>query len=1141
MKKKILIGILVLLALLAAVVYFMFRPVEIKVLVFSKTEEYRHESIEAGIAAIKNLGAQHGFTVEATEDSSSFNEDYLKNFQTIVFLNTTGDVLDQAQQIQMERFIQAGGGFVGVHAATDTEYGWPWYGKLVGAYFESHPLNPNVQEGELSIINANHQATDSLPALWKTADEWYNFKSINPDNQVLITIDESTYEEGTNGAYHPISWYKDYDGGRTFYTGMGHTMEQFSDSLFLNHLLGGLKYAIGVGVPVDYSLAYAEVVPEENRFNKQVFIQNLAEPMELDFLSENKIIFVERKGAVHIYDLEKGSDKTIAKLDVFSELEDGLLGVAVDPNYGENNWIYLYYSENRGADHQNLSRFELKNDSLDLASEKILLQVATQREECCHSGGSLEFGPEGNLFLSVGDNTNPHGSNGFAPIDERSGRFPWDAQKSSANTNDLRGKILRIKPEADGTYSIPEGNLFTNNEEKGRPEIYIMGNRNPFRIAIDSRTGYLYWGEVGPDASKDSIAVGIKGYDEINQAKTAGNFGWPYFIADNKAYNDFNFTTNTAGAVFDSLAPINDSPNNTGMSQLPPAQPAMIYYPYGASEEFPALGTGARNAMAGPIYYSEDYPDSGRNFPDYFDGKPLIYDWMRGWIFAASLHTDGSLEKLTQIVPNMDFHNIIDMAFGPDGALYILEYGTGWFSQNVDATLSRIDFISGNRVPVPNITLDKAIGADPLTVKFSGRNSIDYDGDTLTYKWTFGEGGEESTESDPTYTFTESGKYKVTLTIVDEQGNSASGETEILVGNELPELSWEITEGNSSFYWPNRPVSISYEVRVSDAEDGNLADGSLDASRVAVSFDYLAQGSDKVLAAKDHAQMADEAYASIGKNLVNNTDCIACHKEKDKSIGPSYLDISQRYAQDESAPEMLVGKIINGGGGNWGETAMAAHPDLNPAEAKQMVEYILSLSENAKPAVSKYPTKGKYTNREHMDTDTKGTYILTASYTDLGGGKIEPLSAKQSFILRYPKLEGEDFDEGSSNKMNIKAGSAPGLEEDMGIAIGQKDAYFMFKDLDLTGVTGVKGRFAVAKGIMKGGDIELRLGAKEGELIGKFVIKVGLTDFGMKEFVLELEQPIKGKNDLYFVFKSQDEEASAVVTAVDWVEFLSAQ
>lgn len=1140
-KRRILrvlavLGILIVIAGIAG--YFVLKPAEIKVLVFSKTEGYRHESIETGIEAIKKLGSENNFTVEVTEDASVFNEAYLKDFMTVVFLNTTGNVLDPVQQSQMERFIQAGGGYVGIHAATDTEYGWPWYGKLAGAYFDSHPMNPNVQEGKVIVVQPNHASTESLPESWEVADEWYNFKSLDPANSILMTVDESTYEGGTNGPNHPIAWFKEYDGGRSFYTAMGHTKEQFLDSKFLSHLLGGIKYAIGLGQPVDYTRAYAELVPEENRFNKVMFTQNLNEPMELDFLNEDNIIYIERKGGVHIYDLEKGKDTLIITMDVFSGLEDGLLGLAVDPNYKENNWIYLYYSENKNVDQQNLSRFELKNNILDLDSEKILLQVATQREECCHSAGSIEFGPDGNLFLSTGDNTSPR-VDGYSPLDNRKDRSAWDAQKSSANTNDLRGKILRIKPEDDGTYSIPEGNLFAKDTPQTRPEIYVMGNRNPYRISIDSRNGFLYWGEIGPDANNDSLNLGPKGYDEINQAQHAGNFGWPYLIADNQAYHTRDFEKETTGTVFDSLKPINDSPNNTGLRELPPAQPAMVYYPYATSEEFPALGTGSRNAMAGPIYYSEDFAESGRNWPDYFDGKLLAYDWMRGWIFAVTMKEDGSFNKMTQMVPNMKFNNIIDMVFGPDGALYFLEYGTGWFSQNANATLSRIEYIKGNRAPKAEITADKTIGADPLTVNFAGRNSIDYDGDALTYKWIFGDGGEESTEINPSYTFNESGKYKVQLMVTDSEGKVATTETEIMVGNELPQLSWQITKGNSSFYWPDAPVNINYKVDVSDAEDGKLSDGSLDASKVIVSFDYLAEGNDKVLAMKDHSDMTDAAYSSIGKNLINGSDCMACHKETEKSIGPSYLDIANKYASDSGATEMLAKKIINGGSGNWGEVAMAAHPGLSAKEAMQMVEYILSLSDSEKPKKSEFPTSGSYNSDLHIGSKTKGTYILTASYTDQGGGEIEGLNAQQTFLLRYPKIEAETFDEGSSQKMNVPAGTIPDLDEALSIAIGQKDTYFMFKNIDLTEVKAVKGRFAVAPGIIKGGNVEFRLGSIDGELIGTILVEVGLTEFGLKEFQTNFIKSVDGQHDLYVVFRTTDKDESAMVGVIDWLEFFN--
>ncbi|HVV56100.1 MAG TPA: ThuA domain-containing protein [Mucilaginibacter sp.] len=213
-----------------------------KVLVFSKTKGFHHESIAVAVPAIMKLGREHGFDVDTTTDASKFSYDNLKQYAAVIFMSTTGDVLDDAQQDAFKKYIESGGGFVGVHSATDTEYGWPWYGDLVGAYFKSHPKQ---QEATLNIVDPNFIATKGLPRVWKRFDEWYNYKYIAKGLHVLITIDEKSYTGGENGDYHPMSWYHSYDGGRAFYTELGHTNESYSDPLYLKHLLGGIEYAMG--------------------------------------------------------------------------------------------------------------------------------------------------------------------------------------------------------------------------------------------------------------------------------------------------------------------------------------------------------------------------------------------------------------------------------------------------------------------------------------------------------------------------------------------------------------------------------------------------------------------------------------------------------------------------------------------------------------------------------------------------------------------------------------------------------------------------------------------------------------------------------------------------------------------------------
>lgn len=238
--KKILF--LNLLFILCASVSFTKPP---KVLVFSKTTFYFHESIPDGIAAIQLLGKQKGFDVDTTKDASKFTDENLKQYFAVIFLSTSdtsGALLNDAQQTALMHFIESGKGYLGIHAAADAEYHWPWYNKLVGAYFKNHP---KPQEAELHVTDSSFVATRTLPLSWKHFDEWYNYKETNwNDVHVLLTVDEKTYTGGENGDYHPVCWYHNYDGGRSFYIGLGHTKECYTDPLFLKLLAGGIEYAI---------------------------------------------------------------------------------------------------------------------------------------------------------------------------------------------------------------------------------------------------------------------------------------------------------------------------------------------------------------------------------------------------------------------------------------------------------------------------------------------------------------------------------------------------------------------------------------------------------------------------------------------------------------------------------------------------------------------------------------------------------------------------------------------------------------------------------------------------------------------------------------------------------------------------------
>lgn len=849
-------------------------------------------------------------------------------------------------------------------------------------------------------------------------------------------------------------------------------------------------------------------LPDENRFTREVLVEKLDEPMELAVTKGGKIFFIERKGRLKLYDPARKTTVVAGRLSVYGENEDGLLGLALDPAFDRNGWMYLYYAPAGAKSINRLSRFTIKADKLDLKSERVMLEVPVVRA-CCHSGGSLAFGPGGNLFLSLGDDTNPFESSGFGPFDERPGK--WDAQKTSANANDLRGKILRIHPEPDGSYTIPEGNLFPKGTPGTRPEIYVMGNRNPFRISVDARTGFLYWGEVGPDAGADSAHRGPKGHDEVNQARKAGFFGWPYFVGNNKAYNDYDFATGVSGAPYNAAAPINNSPNNTGIQMLPPAQSAFIWYPYDESPEFPLVGKGGRNAMAGPVFYLEDFKNAPAHFPAYYDKKLLTYDWMRNWIMAITMDDQGNFKRMEPFMPGSKFDKPVDMQFGPDGALYVLEYGTYWSSQNDDARLSRIEYNEGNRKPIVKAGADRPAGAAPLTVRFDSRGSFDHDkDDALRYEWTFDKPGVvQSEEAAPVYTFTKPGVYKATLKAYDKEGKWAATQLRISVGNEPPKVAIE-TNGNRSFYWDD--TRFRYAVKVSDKEDGQLGRG-IDAGKVKLSIGFVPEGKDIVQAVQGH-QVATAATLSPakGKVLLEASDCKACHALERNSVGPSFTAIANRYHGKPSIADKLAAKIINGGGGAWGDREMAAHPQISKGDARQMVAYILSLSGKAKPAAPALPLSGTFAAKEHVGKGDAGTYVLQALYTDRGANGMPTLKGADQITLRHPLLRAADCDE-------LKDAARGNTGDVKIIKFTTNGAYIRFGDIDLSGVQYLRLRINPKNAT---GRIEVRTGSADGTLVGTTaVLSKNSLQPGQKGGWNELDVPLSkasGQQDLFLVF-----------------------
>ncbi|MEV4300851.1 ThuA domain-containing protein [Microbispora rosea] len=785
---------------------------DFKVLVFSKTTGFRHDSIPEGIAAVQKLGQDNNFAVDTTEDSTQFTDANLAQYQAVVFMSTTGDPLGtQDQKDAFQRYIEKGGGFVGVHAAADSGYNWAWYGKLVGAYFKQHPA---IQQATVKVEDPAHPSTKDLPTTWSRTDEWYDYQT-NPRGtvHVLTSLDEKSYSGGTMGADHPNTWCQDYDGGRSWYTGLGHQKENYSEANFLKLLLGGIKTAAGAE-KADCSAS------QSSSYEKVALDTETSNPMMLNIAKDGRVFYIDRLGDVKIIKPSGGS-VLAAHMNVFTANESGLLGMALDPAFDTNHWIYLYYSPNGSENVDRLSRFTVTGDSLDLASEKKLLDVPVQRAECCHHGGGMVMDPKtGNLWLGTGDNTNPFASDGYAPIDEQSGRANWDSQRTAANTNSLSGKLLRIHPEADGTYTVPSGNLFAPGTAKTKPEIYGMGFRNPFRVGLDPKTGNIMLGEYGPDANSASATRGPQNTVEWNLISKPGNFGWPYCIGNNTPYIDYNFATKQSGAAFNCAAPVNDSPNNTGLTNLPPVTPATVWYHYAADpNNFPEISGGA--PMGGPVYRYDPNVQSTIKWPAYWDGKAIFGEWNNNALWSFQLNEDGSkLVEMNKIMTTLKFLKPMDMKFGPDGALYLIEWGSGFGGDNADSGVYRIEYTKGVRPPIASATADKTDGPLPLTVQFSSEGSRDPDGKAITYAWDFdGDGKTDSTEANPSFTYTKAGEFSAVLTITSADGKTATSSVTIEAGNSKPVVKVEVPPNGSFFEFGDQ---VKFKVTVTDAEDGTI-------------------------------------------------------------------------------------------------------------------------------------------------------------------------------------------------------------------------------------------------------------------------------------------------------------------------------
>lgn len=644
----------------------------------------------------------------------------------------------------------------------------------------------------------------------------------------------------------------------------------------------------------------------------------LKDPMEISIAPNGDLYVIEREGRVLRVSPKTGAMFVIGHIpctalhtenkDSTWAREDGLLGIALDPQFDKNQRIYIYYSAPKEMCNR-LSRFQLKQGQLDLASEKTLLDIPTdRRDRVCHHGGSLSFDKNGLLYLSTGDNTNPFESNGAAPIDDRDGHDHANAMRSAGNTNDLRGKVLRIKPTENG-YEIPTGNLFPKGTAKTRPEIYVMGCRNPFRLSVDPKTQTVYWGEVGPDAG-NATNRGPAGHDEVNQAKTAGNHGWPFVIADNKPYPIVNFDDNSIGVVTDPQSPKNPSKINTGLGDLPPARSALIWYPYGESKEFPLIGSGGRNAMAGPVFYFD--PQRKFNILAQEDDHSLItYEWMRNKAWKVKLDDQENLVKMELMLDGLQ--HPMDMEMAADGTIYLLEYGSEWYFNHNGrirelrpSTTSKAPKIAIKTLADQQYEVEiQDAGSTPATIEwFISQNLQDVSiGKGNTVKLS----ASNATELRAVATNADGQRYIERINLIKETMPSLA----IAIDSAPPQIGFGET--------------LKYHVT-----------GAENAKDIVVRARYIPPtGHDA----------GGPAFAEDAGKLINAKQCLACHQVDATSVGPRYLDVAMRYHNDKTAAAKLKEKLKTGGSGSWGEIPMPPQTAVNEEEAANIITAILALSE----------------------------------------------------------------------------------------------------------------------------------------------------------------------------------------------------
>jgi cytochrome c len=842
------------------------------------------------------------------------------------------------------------------------------------------------------------------------------------------------------------------------------------------------------------------------RYEKEILVPAARDAIQMEVLPGGDVIFAEFWGTMKRWDAKSGGVSILGTVPTYAKGEIGLLGMAVARDFEQSGHVYALFAPTAKLGTVRVSRFTVKDGRMAAESELELLSWPYDTEHVFHMGGAMWMDAKGDLYIGNGDNC--HYDPGL-PQDTRPDRKNWDAFRSAANSRDLRGKVLRIHPKPEGGYSIPEGNLFADGKE-GRPEVFAMGVRNPFRISVDDKTGTLYFADVGPNIMP---ALGVKpdGYEELNATQTAGNFGWPLFVGPNEALPLYDFAANKEGKRYDPQSPENLSPRNTGIQKLPPARPALIWYSSLPSKEFPTVGSGGRTIMAGPVYHYDAANPSPIKLPEALDGRLFIYEWMRNWIQTVKLGTPGP--EIEPFVPTWNLRRPIDMKLGSDGALYMIEYGDQWWENN-DSRIVRVVYRRGNRAPAARLSASETAGKQPLALTFDAATSSDPDGDALKFVWSIA--GKEQTGDGAKFahTFDQPGSYEVSVTALDSGGAKSTAKEMIHVGNGRPVVRFESPAHGSFFDWDSKiPYQVSVTETDGDAVQTNLA---------------TVQGEFR---GRRFAGEGDKDVIDPGLAMMRASTCFACHMADTPSAGPPYKTIALRYKDDPAAAERLAQKVLSGGAGVWGQLPMPPHPQHSIEELRRMVAWVLSLKDDA-ASPPQSGDGGIFTAPKKPEMGTRvdeGVLILTAAYTDDGKQATMPrLRGEGTVVLHSRRKKAALFDENHGMAYVEHAYGEKAI-----VGHFKDGTHILWRDLNLTGIS----KITVRAGCFdtKGGTLELRSGSPTGPVLASVEVKPsGQADSG--EF-LSLPATLTNANgltDVCVVARCADKNTEL---GLNWIEF----